>query len=596
VNSQAVAAKPQPLSSPPTMPQITAAAAAKTQVVTSSKLASLHCSGAASSSPIHNKELNGTTIPRVSNPAINSGGLDRGSEDKRNLPSADDRERGGGIITSTPSVGERRTTESNEVRSQNQSGTQEEHGLVPRSSSSSQQTDSIDARSSKQLTDRERSDHQDNNLHVNVHVNESSSNHQVKLNQQRDPQKSNPHVQSSEAAALNHLKDRGIVLPKNKQHGGNNTNSGRTLKDRNQGEQKKHKQEHDNLHGRDNVRDRERGLQNDHQNSNTKSGQKVKDTTKRDERKNEHKEKSNTLRVPKQRHGNKECSTYDRKSKRKSRCGQCKACTRKDCGTCRHCLDKPKFGGKNVTKQVCVKRVCRDQRTTEITIKPPAKEKVVPAQGDKVPVQPVPLKTKAVVAVSKPVPAAPPPPLIVPNGALYYHQILYGSEKNSQNENTHTNHNALSSTIEEVYGKPQKRAKLQYTEGQSFPHKLYNLIEHASWNGHGDIVSWSEQGCAFIIHDHARLATELLGLHFTCHSDNHVSFIRRIIDWNFLKISPAAIKYTSPGGLSFMHPFFERGKPFNLPKIKRTKDKKEYDDDEEGDGYDSANSEESLVF
>ena len=34
------------------------------------------------------------------------------------------------------------------------------------------------------------------------------------------------------------------------------------------------------------------------------------------------------------------------------RCGQCGPCTRADCGSCQNCLDKPKFGGPGLRKQV----------------------------------------------------------------------------------------------------------------------------------------------------------------------------------------------------------------------------------------------------
>ena len=51
-----------------------------------------------------------------------------------------------------------------------------------------------------------------------------------------------------------------------------------------------------------------------------------------------------------------ECSAVERT--KKSRCGECEACTRDDCGKCIYCLDKPKFGGPNIKKQVCLKRVC----------------------------------------------------------------------------------------------------------------------------------------------------------------------------------------------------------------------------------------------
>eukprot|EP00536_Pseudo-nitzschia_multiseries_P015315 jgi/Psemu1/262841/estExt_Genewise1Plus.C_8550018 len=51
-----------------------------------------------------------------------------------------------------------------------------------------------------------------------------------------------------------------------------------------------------------------------------------------------------------------ECSALERK--KMSRCGECTACVRDDCGTCKHCLDKPKFGGSYKLKQVCVHKVC----------------------------------------------------------------------------------------------------------------------------------------------------------------------------------------------------------------------------------------------
>ena len=45
--------------------------------------------------------------------------------------------------------------------------------------------------------------------------------------------------------------------------------------------------------------------------------------------------------------------------KRKARgCGRCDGCTREDCGKCAACLDKTKFGGANLKKKRCVRRVC----------------------------------------------------------------------------------------------------------------------------------------------------------------------------------------------------------------------------------------------
>ncbi|EDO41168.1 predicted protein [Nematostella vectensis] len=44
--------------------------------------------------------------------------------------------------------------------------------------------------------------------------------------------------------------------------------------------------------------------------------------------------------------------------RRRTRCGQCEACTREDCGECRTCKDMKKFGGPGRMKQSCTKRAC----------------------------------------------------------------------------------------------------------------------------------------------------------------------------------------------------------------------------------------------
>ena len=47
---------------------------------------------------------------------------------------------------------------------------------------------------------------------------------------------------------------------------------------------------------------------------------------------------------------------------RKLRCLECAACKRDDCGKCRFCLDKPKFGGTHRSRKPCVLRVCMNPR------------------------------------------------------------------------------------------------------------------------------------------------------------------------------------------------------------------------------------------
>ncbi|XP_045559441.1 histone-lysine N-methyltransferase 2A isoform X1 [Salmo salar] len=50
-----------------------------------------------------------------------------------------------------------------------------------------------------------------------------------------------------------------------------------------------------------------------------------------------------------------------RKGRRSRRCRQCPGCqVPDDCGVCTNCLDKPKFGGRNIKKQCCKVRKCQN--------------------------------------------------------------------------------------------------------------------------------------------------------------------------------------------------------------------------------------------
>ena len=39
-------------------------------------------------------------------------------------------------------------------------------------------------------------------------------------------------------------------------------------------------------------------------------------------------------------------------------CAKCAGCRRENCGSCKFCLDMPKYGGKQLLKQKCKNRVC----------------------------------------------------------------------------------------------------------------------------------------------------------------------------------------------------------------------------------------------
>lgn len=44
--------------------------------------------------------------------------------------------------------------------------------------------------------------------------------------------------------------------------------------------------------------------------------------------------------------------------RKRKRCGECSGCLAIDCGSCKFCLDKRKFGGPGKKKKSCVQKAC----------------------------------------------------------------------------------------------------------------------------------------------------------------------------------------------------------------------------------------------
>lgn len=44
------------------------------------------------------------------------------------------------------------------------------------------------------------------------------------------------------------------------------------------------------------------------------------------------------------------------------RCGICQSCLSNDCGKCKYCLDKPKFGGAGRLRKSCVDKKCQNMQ------------------------------------------------------------------------------------------------------------------------------------------------------------------------------------------------------------------------------------------
>jgi len=47
------------------------------------------------------------------------------------------------------------------------------------------------------------------------------------------------------------------------------------------------------------------------------------------------------------------------------RCGTCRGCAANDCGACKNCRDKPRFGGPGIKKKACLRRVCHKTRNRD---------------------------------------------------------------------------------------------------------------------------------------------------------------------------------------------------------------------------------------
>ena len=101
-----------------------------------------------------------------------------------------------------------------------------------------------------------------------------------------------------------------------------------------------------------------------------------------------------------------------------------------------------------------------------------------------------------------------------------------------------------------------------------FPHKLFDLVSEAtSDDDSSKVVSWSSDGTTFIVHDHAKFATEFLPTYFG-HTQLR-SFDRQLNYWGFETISPRTINNKSFGGKSWKHQFFQKDKRDLLKNVIR---------------------------
>ena len=97
-----------------------------------------------------------------------------------------------------------------------------------------------------------------------------------------------------------------------------------------------------------------------------------------------------------------------------------------------------------------------------------------------------------------------------------------------------------------------------------FPAKLYDLVDgHSQVPEEQAVVTWCENGLAFIVRDLNRFCEEVLPAHF-CHN-KWASFIRQLNLYGFRRITQGQ----SSG--AYWHKFFQRGEPHLLRGIKRSR-------------------------
>jgi len=116
-----------------------------------------------------------------------------------------------------------------------------------------------------------------------------------------------------------------------------------------------------------------------------------------------------------------------------------------------------------------------------------------------------------------------------------------------------------------------KRGVMVHSKKYTFRDKLYDLLVDATSSGNTEVISWSSNGSVFVIHDHARFASEFLPPYFG--HNKMRSLDRQLHYWSFETVSPTSINNRSFGGKSWKHPFFQKDRRDLLELITRKKKK-----------------------
>lgn len=128
--------------------------------------------------------------------------------------------------------------------------------------------------------------------------------------------------------------------------------------------------------------------------------------------------------------------------------------------------------------------------------------------------------------------------------------------------------------IQPIEPMPLKLNKSEiHSKKYPFPQKLFDLLEKSSLDDRASkVVSWSQDGKTFLVHDHARFAAEFLPTYFG-HTQLR-SFDRQLNYWGYELVSPREINNTTFGGKSWKHPSFQKDRRDLLKLMTRKMTKK----------------------
>jgi HSF-type DNA-binding len=160
----------------------------------------------------------------------------------------------------------------------------------------------------------------------------------------------------------------------------------------------------------------------------------------------------------------------------------------------------------------------------------------------------------------------------IPNvNHLYTQDGIQGISRNSENIFSESQVNALQSASSllndddaiEKDGKTNEEGKTKANSAETFPQKVYRMIEDAERDGMGDVVSFLPHGKAFSIHKPRQFISDVMPKFFS--TNRMSSFQRQLNLYGFRRITDGVDKG------AYFHELFSKGQKNLCKQIKRKK-------------------------